>query len=143
MGTTDDQTGPERSDPVRYEEGDGVAVITLNRRDKMNTLTDAYIGYAPSRIVGTSTTMLWVYRLGLEHAKQFLLTGRAIDAETAYRIGLVSAVCDTAGSSPSTERGFVRSSPNVTVPGVTTANNTANGPWAALIAAGDGYNWNP
>ena len=24
--------------------------------------------------------MMWVYRLGLEHAKQFLLTGRAIDA---------------------------------------------------------------
>ncbi len=36
--------------------------------------------------------MMWVYRLGLEHAKQFLLTGRAIDAATAYRIGLVSQV---------------------------------------------------
>ena len=36
--------------------------------------------------------MLWVYRLGLEHAKQFLLTGEAIDAETALRIGLVSRV---------------------------------------------------
>ncbi len=55
---------------------------------------DAYIGYAPSRIFGTPTTMLWVYRLGLEHAKQFLLTGRAIDAETAYRIGLVSHVAE-------------------------------------------------
>ncbi len=53
---------------------------------------DAHIGYAPSRIFGTPTTMLWVYRLGLEHAKQFLLTGRAIDAPTAYRIGLVSHV---------------------------------------------------
>ncbi|MCZ6619293.1 MAG: enoyl-CoA hydratase, partial [Gammaproteobacteria bacterium] len=28
------------------------------------------------------------------HAKQFLLTGRAIDAETAYRIGLVSHVVE-------------------------------------------------
>ena len=36
--------------------------------------------------------MLWVYRLGLEHAKQFLLTGRAIDAGTAHRIGLVAHV---------------------------------------------------
>jgi enoyl-CoA hydratase len=36
--------------------------------------------------------MLWIYRLGLEHAKQFLLTGEAIDAETALRIGLVSRV---------------------------------------------------
>ena len=54
---------------------------------------DAYIGYAPSRIFGTPTTMLWVYRLGLEHAKQFLLSGDAIDAATARRIGLVSHVC--------------------------------------------------
>ena len=54
--------------------------------------SDAYIGYAPSRIYGTPTTMLWVYRLGLEHAKQFLLTGRAIDARTARRIGLVAHV---------------------------------------------------
>ena len=53
---------------------------------------DAHIGYAPSRIYGTPTTMMWVHRLGLEHAKQFLLTGRAIDAETAHRIGLVSQV---------------------------------------------------
>jgi enoyl-CoA hydratase len=36
--------------------------------------------------------MMWVHRLGLEHAKQFLLTGRAIDSETAHRIGLVSQV---------------------------------------------------
>jgi enoyl-CoA hydratase len=36
--------------------------------------------------------MLWVYRLGLERAKQYLLTGSEIDAETALRIGLVSEV---------------------------------------------------
>ena len=62
--------------------------------DLLYMSSDAHIGYAPSRIFGTPTTMLWVYRLGLEHAKQFLLTGRAIDAETARRIGLVSHVCD-------------------------------------------------
>ncbi len=60
--------------------------------DLLYMAEDAHIGYAPSRIFGTPTTMLWVYRLGLEHAKQFLLTGRAIDAATAYRIGLVSEV---------------------------------------------------
>jgi enoyl-CoA hydratase len=60
--------------------------------DLLYMAEDAHIGYAPSRIFGTPTTMLWVYRLGLEHAKQFLLTGRAIDAPTAYRIGLVSEV---------------------------------------------------
>ena len=55
---------------------------------------DAHIGYAPSRIYGTPTTMMWVYRLGLEHAKQYLLTGRAISADEAHRIGLVSHVVD-------------------------------------------------
>ena len=54
---------------------------------------DARIGYPPARVWGIPTTMMWVYRLGLEHAKQFLLTGRAIDADTAHRIGLVSQVC--------------------------------------------------
>jgi enoyl-CoA hydratase len=60
--------------------------------DQLFMADDAVIGYAPSRIFGTPTTMLWVYRLGLEHAKQFLLSGRAIDAPTALRIGLVSEV---------------------------------------------------
>ena len=62
--------------------------------DQLYMASDAHIGYAPSRIYGTPTTMLWVYRLKLEHAKQFLLTGRAIDAATAYRIGLVSHVVE-------------------------------------------------
>ena len=53
---------------------------------------DAHIGYAPSRIYGLPTTMMWIHRLGLEHAKHYLLTGRAIDAPTAHRIGLVSEV---------------------------------------------------
>ena len=60
--------------------------------DQLYMASDAYIGYAPSRIFGTPTTMLWLYRIGLEHAKQFLLTGRAIDAATAHRIGLVAHV---------------------------------------------------
>jgi enoyl-CoA hydratase len=60
--------------------------------DQLFMAEDAHIGYAPSRIYGTPTTMIWVYRLGLEHAKQFLLTGEAIDAPTALRIGLVSRV---------------------------------------------------
>jgi enoyl-CoA hydratase len=52
----------------------------------------AHIGYPPSRVFGTPTTMLWVYRVGLEHAKEFLLSGDAIDSATAQRIGLVSRV---------------------------------------------------
>ncbi len=62
--------------------------------DLLYMASDAHIGYAPSRIYGTPTTNLWIYRLGLEHAKQFILTGRAIDAATAHRIGLVSTVCE-------------------------------------------------
>ncbi len=64
--------------------------------DQLFMAEDAFIGYAPSRVFGTPTTMLWVYRLGLEHAKQFLLTGEAIDAATALRIGLVSRVVPAA-----------------------------------------------
>ena len=71
--------------------------------DQLFMADDAFIGYAPSRIYGTPTTMIWVYRLGLEHAKQFLLTGQAIDAETALRIGLVSRVCPAAELSAEVE----------------------------------------
>ncbi len=53
---------------------------------------DAYIGYPPARVYGTPTSMIWVYRLGLEAAKRYMLTGDAIDAPTALRIGLVSEI---------------------------------------------------
>jgi enoyl-CoA hydratase len=52
----------------------------------------AQLGYPPSRVFGTPTTMMWVHRVGLEHAKEFLLSGDAIDSATAHRIGLVSKV---------------------------------------------------
>jgi enoyl-CoA hydratase len=65
---------------------------------------DATIGYPPARVYGVPTTMLWVYRLGLEHAKQFLLSGDAIDAATAHRIGLVSKVFAADELAEATER---------------------------------------
>ena len=71
--------------------------------DLLYMASDAHIGYAPSRLYGTPTTMMWVYRLGLEHAKQYLLTGRAIDAAEAHRIGLVSQVFDPAELSQAAE----------------------------------------
>jgi enoyl-CoA hydratase len=49
----------------------------------------ASFGYPPSRVWGTPTTAMWVYRLGLEKAKRYLFTGDEIPAPEAARIGLV------------------------------------------------------
>lgn len=51
---------------------------------------DARIGYPPSRVWGAPTTCMWIYRLGLEHAKRVMLTGEALDGREAERLGLVS-----------------------------------------------------
>ncbi len=51
---------------------------------------DAQIGYPPARVWGEPTTMMWVYRLGLEHAKRLMLTGEALTGVEAERVGLVS-----------------------------------------------------
>ena len=56
----------------------------------------ASFGYPPSRVWGTPTTAMWVYRLGLERAKRYLLTGDEIKAPEAARVGLIlEAVPDT------------------------------------------------
>jgi len=49
----------------------------------------AVLGYPPSRVWGTPTTAMWVYRMGLEQAKRYLLTGDEIPAPDAARIGLI------------------------------------------------------
>jgi enoyl-CoA hydratase len=49
----------------------------------------ASFGYPPSRVWGTPTTAMWVYRLGFERAKRYLLTGDEIPAPEAARIGLI------------------------------------------------------
>ncbi len=49
----------------------------------------AIFGYPPSRVWGTPTTAMWVYRMGLERAKRYLLTGDEIPAREAARIGLI------------------------------------------------------
>ncbi len=71
--------------------------------DMLFMAEDAHLGYAPSRIYGLPTTMMWIHRLGLEHAKRYLLTGRAIDAPTALRIGLVSEIHPAEDLSAATE----------------------------------------
>jgi enoyl-CoA hydratase len=48
----------------------------------------ASFGYPPARVWGTPTTAMWVYRMGLEKAKRYLLTGDEIRGPEAARIGL-------------------------------------------------------
>lgn len=57
--------------------------------DQIVAADDVRFGYPPSRVWGTPTTALWVYRVGLERAKRLLLTGDAIDGKNAASIGLV------------------------------------------------------
>jgi enoyl-CoA hydratase len=49
----------------------------------------ATFGYPPARVWGTPTTAMWVYRMGLERAKRYLLTGDEIRAPKAAEIGLI------------------------------------------------------
>ncbi len=51
---------------------------------------DAQIGYPPARVWGEPTTVMWAYRLGLEHAKRLMLSGEALTGRDAERIGLAS-----------------------------------------------------
>jgi enoyl-CoA hydratase len=58
---------------------------------------NAVFGYPPARVWGTPTTAMWVYRMGLEQAKRYLLTGDEIPARKAAEIGLIlEAVPDDA-----------------------------------------------
>jgi len=57
---------------------------------------NAKFGYPPSRVWGTPTTAMWVYRMGFERAKRYLLTGDEIDARTAADIGLILEVVNDA-----------------------------------------------
>jgi enoyl-CoA hydratase len=50
---------------------------------------NAVFGYPPSRVWGTPTTAMWVYRMGLEKTKRYLLTGDEIPAQKAAEIGLI------------------------------------------------------
>jgi enoyl-CoA hydratase len=49
----------------------------------------ATFGYPPSRVWGTPTTAMWVYRMGLERAKRYLLTGDEIPAAKAAEMGMI------------------------------------------------------
>jgi len=57
---------------------------------------DARIGYPPARVWGIPTTMMWVYRLGIENAKRMLFTGDMISGREAADMGLVQAAVPVA-----------------------------------------------
>jgi enoyl-CoA hydratase len=57
--------------------------------DMIIAADDATFGYPPSRVWGTPTTGMWVYRMGLEKAKRYMLTGDEIPAKKAAEIGLI------------------------------------------------------
>ena len=58
--------------------------------DLIYVADDAQIGYPPARVWGEPTTVMWVYRLGLEHAKRLMLTGESLSGAEAERVGLAS-----------------------------------------------------
>ncbi len=62
--------------------------------DMIVAARSASFGYPPSRVWGSPTTAMWVYRMGLERAKRYLLTGDEIRAETAAQIGLILEAVD-------------------------------------------------
>src|SRR5260370_9455171 len=49
----------------------------------------ASFGYPPSRVWGSPTTAMWVYRMGLERPKRYLVTADEFPAPEAARIGLI------------------------------------------------------
>src|SRR5438093_881817 len=51
---------------------------------------DAQIGYPPARVWGEPTSVMWVYRLGLEHAKRLMLSGESLSGSESARLGLAS-----------------------------------------------------
>ena len=54
------------------------------------------IGYPPARVWGEPTTVMWVYRLGLETAKRLMLTGQSLTGTEAVAAGLASAAVPAA-----------------------------------------------
>jgi enoyl-CoA hydratase len=50
---------------------------------------DANIGFPPSRDLGATPSMMWLYHAGPQWAKRLLLTGDTVSGEDAAAIGLV------------------------------------------------------
>jgi enoyl-CoA hydratase len=57
--------------------------------DMVIAADDANIGFPPSRNLGTTPSMMWLYHVGPQWAKRLLLTGDTVSGADAARIGLV------------------------------------------------------
>jgi enoyl-CoA hydratase len=57
--------------------------------DMVIAADDASIGFPPSRNLGTTPSMMWLYHVGPQWAKRLLLTGDTVSGADAARIGLV------------------------------------------------------
>jgi enoyl-CoA hydratase len=53
---------------------------------------NARFGYPPARVWGVPITPMWIYRMGLERAKRYLLTGDELSAREAEKHGLILEV---------------------------------------------------
>src|SRR3989454_4991393 len=58
--------------------------------DLIYVAEDVQIGYPPARVWGEPTTVMWIYRLGLEHAKRLMLSGQSLSGVDAERLSLAS-----------------------------------------------------
>lgn len=57
--------------------------------DMVIAAEDANIGFPPSRDLGATPSMMWLYHVGPQWAKRLLLTGDTLSGADAARIGLV------------------------------------------------------
>mgnify|MGYP001391654179 CR=1 FL=1 len=70
-----------------------LCISTDSSELSLELFDNSKIGYMPTRVWGTPTTAMWVYRLGPEKAKRMLFTGDKISGLEAEKLGLILKAC--------------------------------------------------